>query len=89
MIQYIKDPNAKLDYGWDWSEWLNGDNIVSSTFTASSPDINIVSSTNSSFDTTVWLSGGVVGQKYTITNHIVTAAGREDDRSFDVKIQNR
>jgi hypothetical protein len=35
------------------------------------------------------LKGGVAGQSYTITNHITTTGGREDDRSFKVKVKER
>lgn len=36
--------------------------------------------------TTVWLSGGVLGQVHRVTNRITTAAGRIDDRSMEVFI---
>lgn len=27
---YIKDPNAVLDYQWDWSAWLPDDDTIAS-----------------------------------------------------------
>ena len=39
--------------------------------------------------TTIWLQGGATGQKYDITNRIVTAGGRTDDRTFTVQIRER
>lgn len=33
MITRLIDPNATLDYGWDWPRWLeDGDTIESSTW---------------------------------------------------------
>jgi hypothetical protein len=85
---YVKDPTAILDYGWTWLDELNGDVISASTWTA--PDgITIDGDYNTTTTTTVWLSGGTVGVSYLVTNHIVTAGGREDDRSFVIRVRER
>ena len=85
---YIHDPDAKLDYGHNWSEWLDGDIIVASTWTA--PDgITLVADDYTDSTTTVWLSGGIEGVLYKAVNHIVTAAGREDDRTIKIKVRQR
>ena len=42
------------------------------------------SDSKSTTATTVWLSGGVAGQSYSVVNHIVTAAGREEDRTIKI-----
>lgn len=82
-MKYVKDPNAVLDYKIDWTEWMpENDKIVLSTFTSSDDDLDVDDSLFDDFTTTVWLSGGVAGQRYTVTNHIVTEDGREDDRSI-------
>lgn len=79
---YIKDPDAVLDYLNDWTDWLpDGDTIVTSTWTAET-GITIDSDTNTTTAAVVWLSGGTAGTKYLVTNHIVTAQGREDDWSI-------
>lgn len=82
-----KDPDATLDYSIDWTEWLSGDTIVSSIWTADT-GITIVRSSNSQQITTVWLSGGTNNMSYIVTNRITTAAGRIDDRSFKLSITN-
>ena len=81
-----KDPDAVLDYSVDWSTWLDGDTISTSTWTVSGADSDLVidSDTNSTTATTVWLSGGTKNYGYILTNRIVTAAGRTDDRSVTV-----
>lgn len=81
MVSYTKDPDAVLDYGWDWSTWLDGDTITASTWEADT-GVTIASDTFAATSTTVWLSGGTAGTRYKLTNHITTAAGREDDRSL-------
>jgi len=86
---FVKDPAATLDYTLDWSRWLDTDTIASSQFTATPNTITIANQTNTTTDCTVWLSGGQMGTEYTITNTITTAAGRIDERSFTVRIQNR
>jgi hypothetical protein len=52
----------------------------------------VIKSGSEVFDTTttgLFISGGVVGQKYSVTNQITTAAGRVDERSFELRIRNR
>lgn len=90
-MKYTKDPDAVLDYLVDWSAWLpTGDTITASTFTVNSEDDGAIVVDDTLFDsttTTVWLSGGVAGEKYTVTNHITTADGREDDRSITISVK--
>lgn len=90
-MKYTKDPDAVLDYLVDWSAWLpTGDTITASTFTVNSDDNGAIVVDDTLFDsttTTVWLSGGVAGEKYTVTNHITTADGREDDRSITISVK--
>lgn len=85
----FQDPDANLDWVWDWTPWLApGETILTSTFTVSAGlDLGATSSTLAS--TTVWLSGGAPGSPYLVTNHIVTSAGRADDRSMTLRITNR
>ena len=89
MTTFTKDPDAVLDYSIDWSKWLAGDQIQTSEWTVSDPAILGANDSNTATRTTVWLSGGMAGQSYTITNRITTSGGRTDDRSFTVKIADR
>jgi len=91
MAAKIKDPNAVLDYSIDWSTWL----ATSETITASSWTVptGITQTTPApSFTntiTTIWLLGGTVGTTYTLTNHITTNQGRQDDRSITIQVVER
>ena len=87
-----KDLLAKLDYVFDWTEWLAtvGDTIASHTITVPT-GLTLVSSTQNAGVIVAWLSGGTLGQTYKVTCHIVTVStpAREDERSIYVKIIDR
>ncbi len=89
LEEFEKDPNAILDYGCDWTLWLAGDTITASTW-AITPTGGTLTTSLPTFaptgTTTVWLTGGAVGERYTVTNHITTTAGRQNDRSFTLDI---
>ena len=83
-----KDPDARLDYEFDWSAYLlDGDTIESSTWTVPqvTDGIRVVNDAHTDTTTTVWLEGGTVPDKYRVTNHIVTTGTREDDRTLIIK----
>jgi hypothetical protein len=84
----VKDPDAVLDYQFDWSDWLGSDTVSTSTWTVPT-GITKVTDTKTTTTTTIWLSGGTAGNEYTITNRIVTAGGRTEDRSFLIRAQNK
>jgi hypothetical protein len=87
-MTFTKDPNAVLDYSIDWTRWLAGDQIATSQWIIPSGLTKMADSKTAS-SATVWLSGGSVGQSYTVTNRITTAAGRTEDRSFTVRAEER
>ena len=88
---FIKDPDAVLDFKFDWAGWLaSGETISARTIT---PDAGITVDSSSITDTsttvTVWLSGGTVSQSYKVTCQIVTSASRTDERTMIVRIRER
>ena len=91
MADFIKDPNAVLDYGFDWSDWLQtGETIVTSTWI--NPDaITVVTSANLAESTVIWVSAGTAGKSYRLTNRIVTnnSPARTDDRTLLIEVQDR
>lgn len=96
MATYTHDPDAKLEYGFSWSDWLGTDTIVTSTWSITRVKASVTdtppvlsASTHDTTTTTVWVDGGTNGNDYTLTNHVITAAGREDDRSHLLKCRNR
>lgn len=94
MAKFVKDPNALLDYKVDWRDWLGDDQIVSAiAFTdalasAQTSGLRIATATvSASAAAVVWLSAGVLDTEYTITSRIWTSAGRRNDESFTVVIE--
>lgn len=90
VLSCVKDPSAVLDYGLDWTTWLAGDTINTSTWTVSAG----ITKTSESVDptnkaTTIWLSGGTAGVEYDIVNRIVTVGGRTDERTIRVIVRER
>lgn len=83
-----KDPDEVLDYLVDWSARLEADTIATSTWIV--PD-GITADTDSSAaaTTTIWLSGGTLGETYTLLNRITTVGGRTMDQSVKISIKAR
>lgn len=87
-----KDPDATLDWIFDWNLWLGDGETISNAEFIVDPGISIDSEKGSSFTNktaTVWLSGGTEGQVYRITCRVTTSEGRIDDRSFTLRCTNR
>jgi hypothetical protein len=86
------DPDANLDYRWDWSAWLEpGETITSHTITVNGPDAALVLGAHShdASSVTAWLSGGTEREAYGIRCHIVTSAARADDRTLTLSCWDR
>lgn len=88
-----KDPNATLDWVFDWSSWLaDGEEISTSEFIVSAGltvEDGPLAPTHTTISATVWLSGGQTGQVYQVTNRVTTNQNRIDDRSIRIRVVNR
>lgn len=84
--QFPKDPEAVLDFQWDWSAWLAPDETISDY--AVTPDDGITAGEVSQEDgkVTAWLSGGLAGRFYTVACEISTSGGRTDVRRMLISI---
>jgi hypothetical protein len=93
MTLLLKDPDAILDYSIDWgAEYLGGDLLATSEWSVTPDEPAGVSVVGSDFDattSTVKAAGGNVGRLYTVTNHIVMASGRVDNRSIVLRVEKR
>ncbi|AHY26940.1 hypothetical protein SEA_NAIRB_24 [Mycobacterium phage Nairb] len=88
---FKQDPTARLDYPIDWSAYLEaGDSIVSATARADTPGdgFTVEDPVTLQDDTTiVWITtAGATAGTYTVSVHIVTVAGREDERSIKIQV---
>lgn len=87
-FSYIKDPDAVLDYEFDWSQWLDvGETISTRLVTVTG--VTLDSSSNTTTTVTAWVSGGTVGTTGTVACRITTSQGRTDERSISLTIRNR
>jgi len=88
----LKDPDATLDYGMDWSDWLAAAEVIDESAWSVQADSGLVASAPSHDDsaTLVWLAGGSAGNiPWRVTNRITTDLGRTEDRSFFVRVTER
>jgi hypothetical protein len=74
MLQpYSKQPDATLDYGVTWTDWLEpGETIVSSSWDVPEGLTIVDEYVTPEGVAVVWLSGGLDGERYTLTNAITT-----------------
>ena len=85
-----KDPDAVLDYPFDWSKWLAvvGDTLSSVTWLIDA-SLTKVSSSFTAVTATIFISGGVIGTLCSVTCRVVTAGGRTEDRTITLRIKAR
>ncbi len=88
MKEYVKDPEATLDYGSDWSAWLEDDELVSSEWKVPRGLI-VMDEVMTPIRTIIWISGGRHGKDYVIRNYVITKAGRKDARSKKIKVRHK
>jgi hypothetical protein len=94
-MSYDKDPNAKLDYRFDWGgpapgPWLSSGEVITAHTVVSAPaGLTVDSSDHDDTSVTAWLSGGTPGARYGVTCHIQTNQDRADDRTIYVTIKQR
>ena len=85
----LKDPDAVLDYGFDWNNWLaSSETIVSAVWTIPA-GITKVSQVETDGYTTIWLSGGTANTDYNLSCKMTSSDGRTDERTATIKVRNR
>ena len=75
------DPDARKDYVFDWAAWLGADTIANYTLTAAG-DVELDGDSGTGTAVTGWVRGVDDEATGSVTCHIVTAEGREDDRTM-------
>ena len=87
--RFQHDPDAVIDYTIDWSSWLADGETISASEWDVPTGLTEVSEAETSTETTVRISGGTAGESYTVTNHVATSTGQEDDRSLYLTVRER
>jgi hypothetical protein len=99
MQTYTKDPDAVLDYKFDWkaltnssgdTDWLQSSETIATKTITADTGITVDSSslTDTNTSVTVWLSGGDAGSSYKVACKITTAT-RTDERTIIIKVEQR
>jgi hypothetical protein len=89
MRTWSKDPNAVLDWAFDWSRWLAEGETISSAVIEVEDGLTKDSQSNTADTATVWLSGGTLGVTYDVTCRITTNQGRTDERTIGIRVTDR
>jgi hypothetical protein len=100
---FPKDPDARLDYYFDWraltngtgdSNWLAAGETIAAFEVA--VDAGLMSDqpaapalVNGDTAVLVWLSGGTAGRRYQVACKVTTSAGRVDERTMTVDVYDR
>lgn len=98
MTEFKKDPDAELDYGVDWNEYLESEELITNstweivTDNSESGDLEILTSPSPTLSdglAKVWVTGGIERKTHKIRNRIETDKNRQDDRTFRIRITER
>jgi|WetSurSiteA1Bulk_404760.scaffolds.fasta_scaffold01413_2 hypothetical protein len=90
---FFKDPQATLDFGFDWSQWLSSEDnetIKSYTINISPCGLdNPYTTSTPSGSVIVWLSSGSPSTRYLVSCLIETTGSRIDERTINIDVKNR
>ncbi len=83
-----KDPDDVLDFSVDWTDVLTlDDDTVASVAWTIPAGLTNTQELNAAGVTAVWLSGGVIGERYEVGCRMVTAGGRTYDRTIALSVR--
>ena len=94
-VVILKDPDAVLDYTFDWTDWLaaadDPDDVITTADCEASTTVSgtVDATYHDASRVTAWVSGGEVGEQITLRCRITTQAGRIDDRTVYLKVKER
>ena len=94
MSLFIKDPDATLDFAFDWSDWLATSETISSYTITAQDGITLETEapheqSESNGKIIYWLSGGTASSWYSVACKITTNAGRIDERTMTISVKDR
>lgn len=88
---FLKDPAAVIDYAVDWqAAYLAGATVADSSWVViPAGALAVVAASHDAGRSTATLTGGDRGCVYRLTNHVTFSDGRSDERSLDVRVEDR
>lgn len=93
MAIFVKDPAAVVDYAVDWQSAYLAGQVISQSDWSVVPDepggIAISVAAMAEGRSIATLVGGRRGRVYRLTNRVAFSDGRSDERSLDVRVEDR
>ena len=89
MSIFIKDPDAVLDFSFDWTTWLDVAETIDDYTIDADTGITVDSDGEVDGVVTVWLSGGTAGLTYAVRCEIDTTDSRTDERTIMIQVKER
>lgn len=90
MSVLSKDPDAVLDWEMDWAGYLQEGEAITGSQWLRAPEedggISLSKTDHSETAARAFLSGGIAGHVYRVTNRITTNFDRTDERSLMVRV---
>jgi hypothetical protein len=89
METRTKDPDARLDYAVDWTDFLTDTDTIQAAewVDYDYPDLTIEDEGVEGNMHTCFVSGGTVGRAYRVTSRVTTTEGRINDTTFIVFVR--
>ncbi len=93
MAIMVKDPDARIDFEFDWlAACPDGQAVVASNWTVVPGEAGGVVVAAAAYDlmqSTVTLTGGVAGHVYRVSNRVTLSDGQIDERSVTIRVEER
>jgi len=86
---FTKDPDAILDYIFDWSDWLATGEVIITALISVPTGLTIVSQTKTATEAIAWISSGTTNTTYRVECKILTNSGRTDVRAIQIRVADR
>lgn len=93
MTMVVKDPDARIDFEFEWSPaYPDGQAVVASIWTCIPDEAGGVAVAAASHDlvkSVATLAGGIAGHVYRVTNRVTMSDGQIDERSLTMRVEER
>lgn len=88
---FLKDCDAVLDYGFDWTDAAGEAQIAESIWASEPLDEILTIDRTRVTDLTAFadIGGGTAGCVYRISNRVIFSDGRVDERSLALRVEER
>jgi len=93
MTMVVKDPDARIDYEFEWAAAYPDGQAVTASLWSCVPDeaggVAVAAASHDLMKTVATLSGGIVGHRYRVSNRVTMSDGQVDERSLTVRVEER